>query len=136
MKQTEQPLIKKVKNKIILDEMTYAFTKWKERTTISPSGRHLGHYKALIVSDGEDKNEVIKPFSLKTLSAYNVIINAALALGTLLHRREQSIVLRIEKEKNNHRINRLRVINIYEADYNLILKYFWSHKNNSIRRKK
>ena len=41
---------------------------------------------------------------------------------------EQSIVLMIEKEKNNHRINRLRVINIYEADYNLILKYFWPHK--------
>ena len=34
----------------------------------------------------------------------------------------------IEKEKNNHRINRLRVINIYESDYNLILKYFWPHK--------
>ena len=33
-----------------------------------------------------------------------------------------------EKEKNNHRSNRLRVINIYEADYNLILKYFWHHK--------
>ena len=128
MKKTEQPLIKKVKNKISLDEMKYAFTKWKERTTTSPSGRHLGHYKALTVSDGEDLNEGLKAFSLKMLSAYNVIINAALKLGTPLHRWEQSIVLMIEKEKNNHRINRLRVINIYEADYNLILKYFWPHK--------
>ena len=128
MKKIEQPLIKKVKNKISLDEMTYAFTKWKERTTTSPSGRHLGHYKALTVSDGEDKNEVMKAFSLEILSVYNVIINAALALGTPLHRCEQSIVLMIEKERNNHRINRLRVINIYEADYNLILKYFWPHK--------
>ena len=59
MKKTEQPLIKKVKNKISLGEMKYAFTKWKERTTTSPSGRHLYlcHYKALTVSDGEDKNE-------------------------------------------------------------------------------
>ena len=34
----------------------------------------------------------------------------------------------IEKEKNNPRINRLRVINKYEADYNLILKFFWPHQ--------
>ena len=128
MKKTEKPLLNKVKNKISLDEMTYAFTKWKERTTTSPSGRHLGHYKALTVSDGEDNNEVMKAFSFEMLSSYNVIINAALALGTPLQRWERSIVLMIEKEKNCHRINRLRVINIYEADYNLILKYFWPHK--------
>ena len=79
--------------------MTYAFTKWKERTTTSPSGRHLGHYKALSVSDGEDKNEVMKAFSLEILLAYNVIINTASALGTPLHRCEQSIVLMIKKEK-------------------------------------
>ena len=38
----------------------------------------------------------------------------------------------IEIEKNNHRINRLRVIKIYEAYYNLILKYFWPHKTTQI----
>ena len=26
------------------------------------------------------------------------------------------------------KINKFRLINIYEADYNLTLKYFWSHK--------
>ena len=85
MKKTEQPLIKKVKNKISLDEMIYAFTKCKEQTTTSSSGRHLGHYKVLTVSDGEDKNEDLKALSLEMLSAYNVIINATLALRTPLH---------------------------------------------------
>ena len=85
MKKTEQPLIKKVKNKIILDEMTYAFTKWRERTITSSSGRHLGHYNVLTVSDGEYKNEDLKAFSLEMLSAYNVIINTTLALDTSLH---------------------------------------------------
>ena len=61
MKKTEQPLIKKVKNKVSLDEMKYTFTKWKER-------RHLGRYKALTVSDEEDKNEGLKAFSLEMLS--------------------------------------------------------------------
>ena len=85
MKKSEQPLIKTFKNKISLDEMIYVFTKWKERTTTLPSGRHLDHYKALTVSDGEDKNEVMKAFSLEMLSVYNVIINSALALETPLH---------------------------------------------------
>ena len=65
--------------------MKYAFTKWKERTTTSPSGRHLGHYKVVTESDGEDNNEGLKAFSLEMLSAYNVIINTALKLGIPLH---------------------------------------------------
>ena len=108
--------------------MKYAFTKWKDRTRTSPSGRHLGHYKVLIVSNGEEDNEEMKAFSHEILTAYTLIINSALALGTPLHRCEQSIVLMIEKDKNNHRTNRLRVIKVYEAYYNLILKYFWPHK--------
>ena len=66
--------------------MKYAFTKWKERTTTSPSGRHLDHYKTLIVSNGEDKNEELTAFSLEILLTYNVIINAALSLRTPLNR--------------------------------------------------
>ena len=31
----------------------------------------------------------------------------------------------IENIFNNPRINKLRIINIYEADYNLIQKFFW-----------
>ena len=54
LKKIETPLIKKVKSKIILEEIKYAFTKGKETTT-SSSGRNLGHYKALIVSDGKEK---------------------------------------------------------------------------------
>ena len=107
--------------------MKYAFIKCKERKTASSSGRHLSHYKALIVSDGEENNEEMKALSHEILSAYNVIINPALALGTPLDRWEQSILLMIEKEKNNHRINSLRVINIYPADYNLNFIYFWPH---------
>ena len=34
----------------------------------------------------------------------------------------------IPKEPNNIQINCLRLINLYEADYNLVLKFFWPHK--------
>ena len=36
-------------------------------------------------------------------------------------------MLIITKETNDIHINRLRVINKYEADFNLVLKCFWSH---------
>ena len=65
--------------------MQYAFTKWEERTTTSSLGRHLGHYKALIVSDGEEYNKLMQTFSHEMLNVYNLIINPTLALRTPLH---------------------------------------------------
>lgn len=56
--------------------------------TTSPSEQHLGHYIALIVSDGEEHNEEMLLFSHEILTAYNVIINLVLALGIPLHRCE------------------------------------------------
>ena len=54
--------------------MQYAFTKWEERTTTSSLGRHLGHYKALIVSDGEENNKLMQTFfSMRDYYAYNYI---------------------------------------------------------------
>jgi hypothetical protein len=33
-----------------LDDMCTRFTKWRETTTTSPSGKHLGIYKALVIA--------------------------------------------------------------------------------------
>ena len=48
-----------------------------------------------------------------------------LATGLLLKRWNLSEVIMIQKEIDNPRINRNRVLNKYEADFNLILKFFW-----------
>ena len=40
-----------------------------------------------------------------------------------------------EKEKVNSKINRLRIIDKYEADYNLILKIYWPKITNNIAEK-
>ena len=37
-----------------------------------------------------------------------------------------------EKEKGNPKINRLRIIDKYEADYNLLLKIYWPKITNNI----
>ena len=38
----------------------------------------------------------------------------------------------LEKIKGNNNINKLRRINLFEADYNAILKYFWPHQINKM----
>ena len=50
----------KIESSISIDEMKKGFSKWKEATSTSLSHRHLGHYKALLVSDGRDNDEEIK----------------------------------------------------------------------------
>ena len=37
-----------------------------------------------------------------------------------------------EKEKGNSKINRLQIIDKYEADYNLLLKLYWPKITNNI----
>ena len=41
----------------------------------------------------------------------------------------------IEKEKVKSKINRLRIIDKYEADYNLVLKLYWPKITNQTAKK-
>jgi hypothetical protein len=40
---------------ITFEEFKAGLLKWKERTTTSPSGRHLGHYKIMMSLNVSDK---------------------------------------------------------------------------------
>ena len=112
----------KINNHITVKEMSEGFKKWQEKTSISPSLRHLGHYKCLLIPNNNTNDFTIKYFNTTMLSIHNTIINAPLAIGTPLERWTTSEVIMIPKDKDTTQINRLRVINKYEADYNLILK--------------
>ena len=58
------------------------------------------------------------------LIIYNTIMNAVLAIRYPLARKKKSEVSMIPKEKTTIKINQLRVINKYETDYSLVLKFF------------
>ena len=111
---------------ISLTDMTQGFKKWKESTTTSPSTRHLGHYKSFLVSDGKDNDTDHCSFNTRMVYAFNTIINATIESGHPLKRWLSSIVIMIENISNNPRINKLRIINIYEAEYTLIQTFVWS----------
>jgi hypothetical protein len=93
--------------------------KWKERTSTSPSGRHLGHYKVAILDP------------LLT-QIHTAMINFPVTYGFAPTRWCKSITPLIAKDAGKPYIQRLRVIHLFEADYNLFLKIVfekgWFHK--------
>lgn len=103
--------------------MINGFKKWRENTTISPSSRHLGYYNALLTFDDE-KDKELDDFNIEMLTVYNAIINTALTLGTFFNRWKPIIAVMIKNIQGNTQIHKFRLIHIYEADYNLILKTF------------
>jgi hypothetical protein len=83
-----------------------------------PSGRHLGHYRCLMADDGYDGYTKDDPDPRDTIiGVYHQIAATALAWGISLDRWQNSITTMIKKQPGCPRINKLRVIHLYEADW-------------------
>ncbi|KAI2505051.1 hypothetical protein MHU86_9407 [Fragilaria crotonensis] len=96
-------------------DIVKGFKSWKETTTTSPSGRHLGHYKAMI----QDK---------MLLECFRKFMNIAISRGISIPRWSNAVNVMIEKDPGRPQINRLRIIHLFEADYNLFLKIMWGSR--------
>jgi exonuclease III len=125
--------LKQIPAKVTLDEVTGKFKNWKESTSTSPiTKRHLGHYQCLtrlvdMEKDDDEQDDAIEN-AKKILKAHFLIILTATKFGISLTRWQNVVNSLIEKEPGNPKIHRLRVIHLYEADYNLILGIFWARK--------
>ncbi len=123
------------------EAMLDGFRKWPERTSTSPSGRHLGIYKSL-AKDANKKQSKKKPNSTTNRTQTNQTPKAPKHNGAhVLQIIHQLLVMAvnhchtmerwttiwnffIEKELGNPRIDKLRALHLLEADYNLLLKWF------------
>jgi endonuclease/exonuclease/phosphatase family metal-dependent hydrolase len=112
------------------EEWSKIIRRWKERTTTSPSGLHLGHHKALLMphrwthEQGENKNRW-DDMQSQILESYLCLLNKALENGIALERWKIVHSVAIQKDQDNKYLHRIRNIHIFEADYNLILKLKW-----------
>jgi hypothetical protein len=88
---------------------------WKEKTSTSPSGRHLGHYRTAIL----DKDLV---------SLHTDLLNLPITYGFAPERWTHSVTPLIEKDEGLPYLTRLRVIHLFEADYNLFLKIVFGRR--------
>jgi hypothetical protein len=78
-------------------------------------GRHLGHYRAIIQDD-------------TLLRCLTKFLDIVVQRGISLSRWQQAINVMIEKDAGRPRINRLRIIHLFEADFNFVLKLLWGHR--------
>jgi hypothetical protein len=110
-------------------EFISKFKLWKENTSTSPSGLHLGHYKALVLRNdadiSTDEGKTIEKQRKELISAHVSMINYALKQSYSYHRWKNVVNVMIQKDPGNSKVHRLRVIHLYEADYNFMLQAKW-----------
>jgi hypothetical protein len=122
---------------ITADEMKGKLKVWRELTATSPSGLHLGHYKALIANhqysnkpeDEDDEHkanrEELDKMQADLFQLHLHLINYALERGYSYQRWQKVANSILFKEPGNIRIHRTRVIHLYKADYNLAMGLKW-----------
>jgi hypothetical protein len=88
------PIITK---EIEFEDMVQGYMKWKERTTTSPSGRHLGHYKILTRLVVLDYNDEKINLSYELLRLYYLISMTAINVGGSLDRWKNISTCMIQK---------------------------------------
>ena len=85
-----------------------------ESTESSPSGRHVGHYKSIL---GDDD----------LVSLIVAMCNIGLASGIALNRWKTTLSVMLEKDPGRPCLDRLQIIQLFEADYNFVLAVVFGH---------
>ena len=112
---------------ISLEEFQSAYKKWHVGTSTSPSGRHLSHQHALFQPHGIDEAEdpithaIAETSRSDNWQVQHGVVAYAVRYGYVFQRWKQVVNAMIEKEPGNPQLHRLRVIHLYESDYNSLL---------------
>jgi hypothetical protein len=106
------------------DDFKDVLHKWKETTSTSPSGRHLGHYISLLKRIRDDTDETAK----KILELHHTMLQIAQLRCKPFTRWKVETEVMLEKGKGDPKIDHLQIICLYEADYNIFLKRMWAHR--------
>jgi len=97
--------ISPISQQITPDQFKSCYKAMDERTSSSPSGRHLGHYKAATLSEDLTK-------------LHSIMMSVLLLAGFSPTRWQQIIDVMLEKKAGDHRIHRLRIVALQESDFN------------------
>jgi hypothetical protein len=107
------------------DKVSQGFRKWKESTSTSPSGCHLGLRRIPSIPTDDKETEKIRS-QIKTVQAH--VINIPTMFGFSPTRWQTVINAMLEKITGKPFLHKLRVIHILEADYNLTLKNIFGRR--------
>jgi hypothetical protein len=110
---------------ITVNQFESRLCKWQEATTTSPSGVDLSHYKSLVAKHNLDpisvEANIFEANRKQIVQAHVDLMNYAIKHRYSYERWKTIVNVMIQKEPGNTKIHRLRVIHIYEADFNCLL---------------
>jgi hypothetical protein len=104
----------KINTTISTDKIKCFFRRWKENTATSPSGC-TSHYKLMLLHDKEDSLNLNDNFWLGITAILNGCIQCTHSL-TQWHMVHNTMIF---KTQGDNRIDKMRVIHIFKADYNM-----------------
>ena len=110
------------------DDMMQRYKRWKERTSTSPSGRHLGHYHALFRGFQYSTQEEFDSIDLMCKSIIHLhwlMLQIATKNQHVYQRWKKVVTQMIEKDIRSPKLHRLRVIHLYKCDFNLTLGIYF-----------
>ena len=102
-------------------DIKQGYAAWKEHTSTSPEGDHLGMYKVLLKDLGTMTigDRLASDVQNDAWFIITCILNLGATYGLSLPRWEKTVCVMIEKSPGNHLLNKLRRIFIMANDYNL-----------------
>jgi hypothetical protein len=104
--------------KITADKMMEKYKRWKERTSKSPSGRHLGHFHALfrpLKAKNDEEREKLEFFCNEIIEIHATMLQTAYDNEYVYKQWEYILTCMLGKDEGVQRIHRLRVIHLYEC---------------------
>ena len=119
------------KIEIDTEEWKHKFKFWRESTCTSPSGVHLGHFKALtetiyVIDDTQLEPDLqITNMQLEIFDLHLRLINVILKSGHSISRWQKCNNISIPKRSDCILVDKFRNIHIYECDLNAVLAIKW-----------
>lgn len=125
-KQTE---LDTIRNVITEDKWIGKISTWPESTSTSPSGFHLTHSKALVngraCSQDDLDSQQLNEQQKKLINWQVHFLNLAITKKFIYSRWCKIVNVMIQKDPDNVKKHRLRVLHLYDHDYNLLLAVKW-----------
>ena len=110
---------------ISAEDVRAGYKRWRESTSTSPSGLHLGHEKAIMRYDEEDGENRLSDRIFKLKATF---LNMAIEHGHVYSRWKTIVNAMIEKIPGKPLLNKLRVIHLIESDFNLMTGILWGRR--------
>jgi hypothetical protein len=116
-----------IDGRVTMEEVRSGYKKWRETTTTSPSGCHLGRDKAALNMPQPTDDEEVS-FSDTYFDVKTRLLNIALQHCHIYPRWKRIVNALIEKIPGLPLIGKIRVIHIIESDINLLMGIAWGRK--------